>query len=225
MAAVEPISEERLRSGWLAAIGIVGLAIVGLAILLDRWEDEQTLVPAVVLNLGTGIMLFAVLFFAERRLVRRETQRLVQALSGDEDVLTEFADRDPEELVDPEAADVAFSWMGALIDGRYEDAWRRSHPAWRLARAQAWLWNNRDPSVTTSSSLMVSHRTCLWTSLLTYGPTSALSRPLSSARCGVTLRMITSALPATSGVLVLVSRSLWSRHLASTRTASWFTGR
>jgi len=171
MNAAGPSSGERLRSGWLVAIGTAGLMIVGLAILLDFWEERPTIVPAVVLNLGTGITLFAVLFFAERRLVIRETTRLVQALTGDQAVVTEFANRDPEELVDPGAADVAFEWMGAMIDGRYEDAWRHSHPAWQLARSQAWLWNNRevfgdDPGQldALAQSLLEDQSTELWAS-------------------------------------------------------------
>lgn len=137
-------NEPQVRAGWLLAIGLVGVALVAVALYLDLVVGRQGMVPATALNAGTGFLLFAVLFYAEKRLVVRETSQLKRAITWTDEQIRALASKDPDELVDPEAAEAARRWVQAVIDGRYREAWDMSHPAWRLARIQAWIWNNRD---------------------------------------------------------------------------------
>lgn len=136
--------DERLRGGWLVSIGLLGACLIAGAVVLDMVARREDIIPAVLLNAGTGVLLFAVLFYAERRLVVRTTARLVTAIEWTEEQIRDLTSKRPDELADPEALTAAQDIVQTLVDGRYEDAWTRAHPAWRLARIQAWLWNNRD---------------------------------------------------------------------------------
>jgi hypothetical protein len=120
---------------------VVGLASIGWAI------RHQVGAESVALELGTGMMLFAFLYWAERRLVRNQAEQLIEALSGDpKDLqpLKDIADR-AEDLATREGgpSDIAWQWISAVCSGHYETAWELSEYNWRLCRAQAWLWNNK----------------------------------------------------------------------------------
>lgn len=140
----EATGNERLRGGWLVAIGLLGACLVAGAIVLDFVANRNDILPAVLLNAGTGTLLFAVLFYAEKRLVVRETAKITSAITWTEEQIRDLASKGPDELADPRAIAAAEDIVQAMVDGRYEDAWARAHPAWRLSRIQAWLWNNRD---------------------------------------------------------------------------------
>lgn len=148
-----PTFRDQLRRVWLWVIGLLGAAMVVAAVLFDLHTSIEEIWSDVLLNTGSGALLFAVLFWAERRLVVREiavqTQQIVQSITGSSDLRAEFAN-DPDAVnLDQRFADdrqigTAMSFLGALASGRYEDAWALADDDWRLCRVQAWLWNNRD---------------------------------------------------------------------------------
>jgi hypothetical protein len=112
------------------------------AVALDLRYGLTNIVPSVVLELGAGVLLFALLFWAERRLIVRgqqQTAALIEALTGS-DVDPAMADR--YSVTGPIV--VADTFWRAAIKGDYVTAWDHADDNWRLCRAQAWLWNNRD---------------------------------------------------------------------------------
>jgi hypothetical protein len=144
--------EERVRSWPLWVLGLTGATSVGGAIYLDLVADVTSILPSVLLELGAGIFLFAFLFWAERRVIRREvarqTRALIEALTGSEEQARQFADDphvgDVSRFAPDGPIDVAFRFVAAMTEGRYEDAWDLADDDWKLCRAQSWLWNNRD---------------------------------------------------------------------------------
>src|SRR5438552_17824879 len=75
----------------------------------------------------------------------------------------------------------AQAWIEAVQLGRYDMAWAMTDPRLRLARAQAWIWNNRkDADIAAykrdelAEILAAERPTILW---------RATSRPPSSIRC------------------------------------------
>lgn len=146
-------STERLRSSWLWLIGLLGAAMVVCAVVLETAIDVDAIWSDVLLNLGSGVVLFSVLFLAERRVVvkeiSRQTQQIVTAIQeGDNPYLHEAAGGDPaatlRRLSDDGQVGVATHFVGDLARGDYESAWQAADDDWRLCRIQAWLWNNRE---------------------------------------------------------------------------------
>ena len=120
---------------------LVGIALVIWAI-RNRVGRES-----VALELGAGIMLFAFLYWAEKRLVKNQAEQLVQALTSDWtnlQPLKDVAERaEGLSIRESGPSDIAWNWLNAVCSGHYETAWELSEPNWRLCRVQAWLWNNK----------------------------------------------------------------------------------
>jgi hypothetical protein len=134
---------------WLAAIGT--LLMVAAAV-LDIVLNIKNIVPAILLEVGGGIGLFAALFYVERRfvvsVVRTETKRLIEALTWSPDQVASMSD-DPD-LVDfanewepGGRIDIAHKWFVSASSGDYDTAWGLSDENWQYCRIQAWLWNNQ----------------------------------------------------------------------------------
>ncbi|WP_238015993.1 hypothetical protein KZZ52_00450 [Dactylosporangium sp. AC04546] len=145
--------KETVRRWPLWTLGLLGGGSVATAIFLDVEVKLGNIVPSVFLEVGAGILLFAVLFVAERRVVRREVQRqtsaLIEALTGSATQRANLAqDPDLPDMIDFVApggpGDTAQRFLEALATGRYETAWELADDDWRLCRAQAFLWNNRN---------------------------------------------------------------------------------
>src|SRR5205814_9118185 len=66
------VSEE-VRPQWLLFAGVLGILLVGLAIALDLVWKVKNILPTACLEVGVGLMLFAVLFLLQRRTVRATT--------------------------------------------------------------------------------------------------------------------------------------------------------
>lgn len=127
-------------------MGATGAALVVLALLLDLMWNVNNILPSASLSLGVGTMLFAVLFLAEKRIVRRTSIVWVSAL---EEMAAQMG-RDPEEIQAHIAGPVAVvhAFVSAILDDAdYGRAWMLADHNWRLCRAQAWIWNNRDHPV------------------------------------------------------------------------------
>lgn len=144
---------ERVRKWPLWLLGLVGVASVVGAIYLDVVRDVENIAPSLLLELGAGVFLFAFLFWAERRIVirevRRQTRALVEALTYSPEQQEAMAE-DPElgtlesRFGEEGQIGVALRFVGAAADGRYEDAWELADDNWKLCRAEAFLWNNRN---------------------------------------------------------------------------------
>lgn len=144
---------EQLRRWWLVAIGLIGLGMLAAAVAVDLWTHARGIWSDLLLNTGSGVLLFAVLFWAERRLVVRQinvqTEQLIQSLTGRPDQLAELGN-DPDSIDLPRRFErdqqigVAIAFLEALGSSRFEDAWQLADADWRRCRVQAWLWNNRD---------------------------------------------------------------------------------
>jgi hypothetical protein len=151
--ADKPVVEERVRRWPLWVLGLIGAASVTTAWYLDTVYQMDNIVPSLFLELGAGTFLFAFLFWAERRIVRREvrkqTEALIEALTDSPSQLAQMAD-DPDlatlsaRFADEGAIGTALRFVRAAAEGRYEDAWALTDENWKLCRAQAFLWNNRD---------------------------------------------------------------------------------
>ena len=134
---------EQVRPRWLWFAGVVGIVLVGLAIALDLVWNVKNILPTASLEVGVGMVLFAVLFLLQRRIVRATTLVWMSRL----EVMASQTGQDPEELRRHVEGPVALvnDFVAALLndDGDYEQAWQLADANWRLCRAQAWLWNNR----------------------------------------------------------------------------------
>jgi hypothetical protein len=110
--------------------------------LLDLVWSVDNILPSACLNVGVGGMLFALLFVAERRIIRRTGLIWVSALEEQ----AARTGQDPAKLAAHFAGPVAAvqGFVRAVLDDdNYELAWRLADSNWRLCRAQAWIWNNR----------------------------------------------------------------------------------
>lgn len=151
-------AREIVSNRWLWILGLTGCLLVALAVVLDtefpRTDDIWT---DIALQFGSTILLFAVLFYVERRFVRRVIQQaakqFLRAMSPDEPISDDVLDN-PNTRIGSAAADAAAAWYSAISEGRFSDAWARSERNWRLCRAQAWIWNHRSQLGLTDQSQM-----------------------------------------------------------------------
>lgn len=148
MKSIRPLKNgfrlsENLNHRWLWLTGIGGALLVVLAILLDiRWKVENIL-PSVALSFGTGAILFAVLFLLERRIVQHTSMFWVTALEE----LAAQTGQSPNKIADHFGGPVTVvnEFIDAILsENDYKHAWLLADPIWRLCRAQAWLWSNRN---------------------------------------------------------------------------------
>lgn len=146
------VRKERVHLWPLLVIASLGAGLVGSAIYLDLWLHMSNILPSVYLEVGAGALLFALLFWAERRFIRREvvvlaSRAVVEELNAQR--LAEIA-KDPAAVELADAAEipgsqvhVAMSFVAAMGVGRFEEGWELADSNWRLCRVQHWLWNNR----------------------------------------------------------------------------------
>lgn len=132
-------------------MGVVGAALTALSVVTPLlWPTANPVWSSVELQFGSAILVFAVLFYVERRFIRKEvrdsTQQLIREMTPD--LLAEIAQSSPEEVIrmgEPGGpVDVAATWRNLALAGRYEEAWSLSEPNWQLCRLQAWLYNNQE---------------------------------------------------------------------------------
>lgn len=135
--------EEQTSRGWLWVLAIAGVVLIALALLLDLAWGVENILPTACLSIGVGTVLFALLFVIERRIIRRTSLVWVSAVEELDALLDGDAARFTAHYRGPVAAVYAFL-DAILTEGNYGKAWRVADPNWRLCRAQAWLWANRD---------------------------------------------------------------------------------
>lgn len=141
---------EIVQNRSLFVLSIVGSVLVVLAVLIAlRFPDVNSFWSTLALQFGSTILLFAVLFYIERRFVRRVIHqtadkflRALQPHESNED-LAERVSRNPNSIRSGAALIAARDAFSALVDGRFVELWASAEANWRLCRAQAWVWNNR----------------------------------------------------------------------------------
>lgn len=143
----EPEVKEVISGGWLWFIALVGCLLVVLSILLALINPEvNSIWSDVVLQFGSTILLFSVLFYVERHFVRREvrqfSEQLLRALRRDEAIPEDILN-DPDTNLNSNASIAASKWYSAVASGNFTAAWAMSEENWRMCRAQAWIWNNK----------------------------------------------------------------------------------
>ncbi len=139
--------DEEINVIWLWLVGGAGASLIVLGLLMNLVWSIDNILPSACLRVGVGAMLFALLFIAERRVVRRTSVIWVSALEEQAARTGQNAGELAAHFAGPVAAVNRF--VHAILDGGdYELAWREADSNWRLCRAQAWIWNNRShPSV------------------------------------------------------------------------------
>lgn len=136
-----------LRAVPLALTGTVGLILLALHIVLELGDDPPRL-SGLLLEVGAGLVLFALLLIVQVKLV----QRAVSAARG----LTEqeLASKQAEEGLNPMTPGdfhddvgplaVASAVVRDLADGNFPEAWVLFDSNFKRCRAMAWLYNNRE---------------------------------------------------------------------------------
>ena len=140
--------KEGISHPWLWFFAALGSALVVISFVLAlRYPNVHSIWPTASLQFGATILLFTVLFYAERRLIRRvvreTTDHLVRALKPNDPVLNTILN-DAQTTVNAEAGKVALDWFEAVRTGDIGIVWELSEYNWRLCRAQARLWNSRE---------------------------------------------------------------------------------
>ncbi len=133
------VGEQKLRQSWLLAPVSVGAGMLAGYLFL---EDEP--LGGLLLEVGAGLVLFAVLFYFERRFIVSYLDRAIESLSAPldpEDVDTEQMPGDFRGDFGP--LFIAQVVLHLLAAGDYEKAFSRFSQSLQLARAQAWLFNNQ----------------------------------------------------------------------------------
>jgi hypothetical protein len=92
---------------------------------------------SVELEVGAALMLFAILYYLQRVLIRRQTSELIRRIDANLEDLSPVPEHRQGALA------VAFEWLEAMAAGDYMTGWRLSDDNWRLCRAQSWIWSNR----------------------------------------------------------------------------------
>lgn len=143
-----PMQPERVR-GWalvlIAAVG-VGLVVSGAWTALTL-PDLPQVWSSLQIDIGIGVLLFALLFQVERVIVRRHVDPLRQYLEEiTPQSVAELARKSPGDLARVGDAEgpvaKAFEWTEAMLSGDHDTLWELSDENWRLCRAQAWIYNN-----------------------------------------------------------------------------------
>jgi hypothetical protein len=136
-----------LRTGPLVATGAVGLILVLLYVVLELGEDPPRL-SGLLLEIGAGLMLFALLLVVQVKLVERAissarglTEQDLAAAQA-EGGLNPLTPGDFHDDIGPLA--VAGAVVRDLADGNLRDAWLLFDPNWKRCRAMSWLYNNRE---------------------------------------------------------------------------------
>jgi hypothetical protein len=134
---------EDLNRQCLWYVGVGGTLLIVLAILLNILWEVKNIFPNVALSLGTGAILFAVFFLLERRIIRQTGIYWVSAMEDLAAQVGQSSDMLAAHFYGPVA--VVNNFIDAIFDeDDYQHAWKLTDQNWRLCRAQAWLWNNKD---------------------------------------------------------------------------------
>lgn len=141
-----PTESVAVRRRWLIVTGFVGFASVVTYVVLEL-EDVGGPWSGLALELGAGVLLFAVLFLVERRIVSTAvTTALARITRANKERM--WADPEANPLTpgdfhsDIGPLAVASAFVRDVADGNFADAWLIADPNWRLCRAQAWIFNN-----------------------------------------------------------------------------------
>lgn len=140
----QPASTLRLLP--LALTGAVGVALIALHIVLEFSPNPPKL-SGLVLELGAGVLLFAVLFVVQVRAVERAVSA-ARALTED-DMGSTFAEGRSNPLTPGDFYDdagplaLASVVLRGLAAGNLRDVWWLFDANLRRCRALAWLYNNR----------------------------------------------------------------------------------
>ena len=136
-----------LRTMPLVATGAVGLILVVLYVVVELGEEPPRL-SGLLLEIGAGLMLFALLLVVQVKLVERAissarglTEQELAAAQA-EGGLNPLTPGDFHDDLGPLA--VAGAVVRDLADGNLRDAWLLFDPNFKRCRAMAWLYNNRE---------------------------------------------------------------------------------
>tara|TARA_R100000935_G_scaffold27496_1_gene47675 strand:+ start:202 stop:1122 length:921 start_codon:yes stop_codon:yes gene_type:complete len=135
-----------IRLGPLLVTGALGLALVVAHIVVELEGDAPAL-SGLMLEVGAGLLLFAVLLVVQNRLVERAISA-ARGLTPDE-LVSKQAEGEANPLTpgdfhaDLGPLAVAGAVVRDLADGAFRDAWLLFDPNLRRCRAMAWLYNNR----------------------------------------------------------------------------------
>ncbi|MDP9070613.1 MAG: hypothetical protein M3N68_04895 [Actinomycetota bacterium] len=136
-----------LRTLPLVIVGAMGFAFVAGHIAVELNGDPPRL-SGLMLEVGAGLLLFAVLLVVQNRLVERamsaargltEDELLAKQAEGERNPLTPG---DFHDDIGPLA--VASAVVRDLADGNFREAWALFDPNLKRCRVLAWLYNNRE---------------------------------------------------------------------------------
>jgi len=132
---------ERVSSKWLVFVGLFGTALV------VAYSIVQTdPLGGLLLELGVGMLLFSVLFWFERRFIRRLVDEAIVSLtartSEDDPILNEQTPGDFHGDFGP--LFMAQAFVGCLRSGEFDKAFQLMTAQLRLALVQSWLFKNRE---------------------------------------------------------------------------------
>lgn len=131
----------------LLVTGCTGLVLVGGHVVVELQGDPPAL-SGLMLEIGAGLLLFAVLLVVQNRLIERalsaargltEKELLAKQMEEGDNPLTPG---DFHSEIGPLA--VASAVVRDLADGNFRDAWLLFDPNLKRCRAMAWLYNNRE---------------------------------------------------------------------------------
>jgi hypothetical protein len=197
MAETDPIFPGEQRTS-ASGCGFFFVFLVGAAAVFIAFKREVG-TPSIWLELGAGTMLFVVLYWVERRLVRNETERLMETFTGNIEQLEEMAATlqraDTVDHSESGPAEIASKWLYAMRHGHFETAWNLSDPSWRLCRAQAWLWNNPRTTAQYGDRDRIAQPLRLVMLIIRSGFPLSRQRLISSDKSGETLTPIPGVLP------------------------------
>ncbi len=138
----------RLSWFWLSVAAAVGSVLVGIHVYWESGGSHPW--SGVFVNAGTALLLFVVLLIFQRSLVERTVSETIRRLTKeevqkqwDEPTLNPITPGDFHEPTGPLA--VAGAFVREIVAANYRDAITFGTPAWRLSRAQAWIFNNLEP--------------------------------------------------------------------------------
>ncbi len=137
---------EVVRRGWLFLTGFVGLASVLTYVALELKEVDGPW-SGLALELGAGVLLFALLFLVERRMVSTAVTAALARITRAEKERV-WADPEANPLTPGDFHSetgplaVASAFVRDVADGNFADIWLITDRNWRTCRAQAWIFNN-----------------------------------------------------------------------------------
>jgi hypothetical protein len=136
-----------LRAVPLVIVGCIGFALVAGHVVVELDGDPPRL-SGLMLEVGAGLLLFALLLVVQNRLVERaisaargltEDELMAKQAEGETNPLTPG---DFHDAIGPLA--VASAVVRDLADGSFREAWLLFDPNLKRCQAMAWVYNNRE---------------------------------------------------------------------------------